>query len=59
MKLVWEQELYLNFEYKTLRPHFHCFEADYYAVGLQFASVTEAELFAAAIHRQVKVSGCS
>jgi hypothetical protein len=40
--LVWEQELYTTFEYKTPRPFFHTFEAHDCMAGLNFANEMEA-----------------
>ncbi|XP_052250840.1 actin nucleation-promoting factor WASL-like isoform X1 [Dreissena polymorpha] len=44
-KVVWEQELYNHFAYKTPRDYFHTFEADDCQAGLNFASEMEAAHF--------------
>lgn len=41
-KLIWEQELYVNFEYKCAENYFHMFEIDDCIAGLNFASENEA-----------------
>ena len=43
--VVFDQEIYNQFRYKTPRPYFHTFEADDGQVGLNFADETEAEHF--------------
>ncbi len=43
--VVFDQEIYNQFRYKTPRPYFHTFEADDGQVGLNFADETEAEYF--------------
>ncbi|XP_026202644.1 neural Wiskott-Aldrich syndrome protein isoform X2 [Anabas testudineus] len=49
-KLLWEQELYIPFQYTATRTFFHTFPADGYQVGFNFANETEAEEF----HLEVK-----
>lgn len=41
-KLIWEQELYINFEYKCAQNCFHMFEIEDCIAGLNFASENEA-----------------
>ncbi len=43
--LVFEQEIYNQFRYKTPREYFHTFEADECQVGLNFADEGEAAYF--------------
>ncbi|CAG2107363.1 unnamed protein product, partial [Medioppia subpectinata] len=43
-QLVWEQELYNTFQYKTPREFFHTFEAHDCMAGLNFADDKEAKL---------------
>lgn len=49
MKIVFEQELYENFEYKNPRDWFHTLESDNVVHGLSFASPSEADAFFAYI----------
>ncbi|CAL1534562.1 unnamed protein product, partial [Lymnaea stagnalis] len=44
-QMIWEQELYTQFTYKTPREYFHTFEADTCQAGLNFASEDEAAKF--------------
>ncbi|XP_067685163.1 actin nucleation-promoting factor WASL-like [Haliotis asinina] len=44
-RLLWEQELYMQFRYKTPRDYFHTFEAEFSQAGLNFASEDEARKF--------------
>ena len=43
--VVFDQEIYNQFRYKTPRPYFHTFEAEDGQVGLNFADETEAAQF--------------
>lgn len=47
--IVFDQEIYNQFRYRTPRPYFHTFEAEDGQVGLNFADETEAAYFQAAI----------
>ncbi|KAK2862187.1 hypothetical protein Q5P01_001720 [Channa striata] len=49
-KLLWEQELYIPFQYSATCPFFHTFPADGHQVGFNFANEAEAEEF----HLEVK-----
>ncbi|CAG5128912.1 unnamed protein product, partial [Candidula unifasciata] len=44
-QMIWEQELYNQFVYKTPREYFHTFEAENYQAALNFASEDEALKF--------------
>ncbi|XP_042354236.1 neural Wiskott-Aldrich syndrome protein [Plectropomus leopardus] len=44
-KFLWEQELYIPFQYTATRTFFHTFPADEHQVGLNFADEIEAEEF--------------
>ncbi|KAJ1911029.1 hypothetical protein H4219_006065 [Mycoemilia scoparia] len=43
--VVWEQELFENFQYRKLLPHFHLFANSQYVFGLDFVDVGEADTF--------------
>ena len=43
--VVFDQEIYHQFQYKTPRSYFHTFEADDGQVGLNFADNNEAVNF--------------
>lgn len=43
--LVYDQEIYTQFRYKSPRPYFHTFEGDEAQIGLNFADEDEADLF--------------
>jgi len=43
--IVFDQEIYNQFRYKTPRPFFHTFEAEDGQIGLNFADETEAAHF--------------
>ncbi|ESN91717.1 hypothetical protein HELRODRAFT_165783 [Helobdella robusta] len=47
--LIWEQELYNQFEYKVLRSFFHSFDTDDCPAGLNFCNDEEARLFSSAV----------
>ncbi|KAK6191547.1 hypothetical protein SNE40_003209 [Patella caerulea] len=51
--MIWEQELYTQFRYKTPRDYFHTFECDTVQAGLNFASEDEANLFKGAIEQKL------
>ncbi|KAL0978345.1 hypothetical protein UPYG_G00169320 [Umbra pygmaea] len=53
-KLLWEQELYIQFQYSTPRPFFHTFAADDCQAGLNFADEAEAEMFSASMQTLIK-----
>eukprot|EP00124_Ichthyophonus_hoferi_P004029 Ihof_evm1s399 gene=Ihof_evmTU1s399 len=59
-KLVWEQELYSEMQYKTPKLFFHTFATDKHMAGLSFADETEAESFGRMIkeyvHKQANAS---
>lgn len=44
-QMIWEQEIYTQFKYKTPREYFHTFEAHDCQAGLNFASEDEAAKF--------------
>ena len=43
--LVFDQEIYNQFKYKSPRPYFHTFEGDEAQIGLNFADEGEADIF--------------
>eukprot|EP01111_Echinosteliopsis_oligospora_P000744 TRINITY_DN1087_c0_g1_i3.p1 TRINITY_DN1087_c0_g1~~TRINITY_DN1087_c0_g1_i3.p1 ORF type:complete len:557 (+),score=309.68 TRINITY_DN1087_c0_g1_i3:74-1744(+) len=45
MKIVFEQELYYDFDYRNPRDWFHTFESDNIVHGLSFADESEAQAF--------------
>ena len=47
--VVFDQEIYNQFQYKCPRSYFHTFEADDGQVGLNFADETEAANFRKAV----------
>ena len=52
--LVFDQELYNQFRYRTPRPsYFHTFEADECQVGLNFADEDEANYFRQTIEQKL------
>merc|ERR550539_1822077 len=52
--LVFDQEIYNQFRYKTPRPsYFHTFEADECQVGLNFADEDEANYFRQTIENKL------
>lgn len=53
--MVWQQELYTTFEYKTPRSQFHTFEADDCQAGLNFANDQEAQAFQAVIADKLRM----
>ena len=55
--MVWEQEIYEEFNYKVPLEAFHTFEGDHNMVGLSFAEAQEAAQFYEAVqygHRMVQ-----
>ena len=52
--MVFEQELYNQFKYKTPRPYFHTFEGDDAQIGLNFADEKEGENFQSTVEAKVK-----
>ncbi|XP_023853203.1 actin nucleation-promoting factor WAS isoform X2 [Salvelinus sp. IW2-2015] len=53
-KLLWEQELYVPFQYSAPHPYFHTFPANDCQAALNFADEAEAERFYAAVERQIQ-----
>ncbi|XP_050414103.2 actin nucleation-promoting factor WASL [Patella vulgata] len=51
--MIWEQELYNQFRYKSPRDYFHTFECDKTQAGLNFASEDEANLFKSAVEQKL------
>ncbi|XP_050408958.1 actin nucleation-promoting factor WASL [Patella vulgata] len=51
--MIWEQELYTQFRYKSPRDYFHTFECETVQAGLNFASEDEANLFKSAIEQKL------
>ena len=43
--LVFDQEIYNQFKYKSPRSYFHTFEGDDAQIGLNFADEGEADIF--------------
>ncbi|XP_071083195.1 actin nucleation-promoting factor WASL-like isoform X1 [Haliotis cracherodii] len=54
-RLLWEQELYMQFHYKCPRDYFHTFEAEWSQAGLNFASEDEARKFGEMIVSKLKL----
>ncbi|CAB3245445.1 unnamed protein product [Arctia plantaginis] len=42
--MIWEQEVYLQIEYKNPRPFLHTFEAEEYMAAFNFANENEADI---------------
>ncbi|XP_070192688.1 actin nucleation-promoting factor WASL-like isoform X2 [Littorina saxatilis] len=53
-QMIWEQELYNQFRYKTPREYFHIFEGQQCMVGLNFASEDEAMKFKTAVEGKLQ-----
>ncbi|XP_067088885.1 actin nucleation-promoting factor WASL [Osmerus mordax] len=53
-KLLWEQELYIQFKYTAVCPFFHTFPSDDCQAGINFADEAEAERFHAAMVKQIQ-----
>ncbi|KAI1298604.1 Neural Wiskott-Aldrich syndrome protein [Halotydeus destructor] len=53
--MIWEQELYTTFKYKTPRTYFHQFEADDKMAGLSFASEQEADAFKTIVREKLNL----
>ncbi|XP_064606131.1 LOW QUALITY PROTEIN: actin nucleation-promoting factor WASL-like [Liolophura sinensis] len=51
--LLWEQELYNQFKYKTPRAYFHTFEAQNSQAGLNFAHEGDAQQFQKVIEQKL------
>ena len=49
--LVFDQEIYNQFKYKSPRPYFHTFEGDDAQIGLNFADESEADIFRQTVGR--------
>ncbi|XP_067443539.1 actin nucleation-promoting factor WASL isoform X1 [Thunnus thynnus] len=60
-KLLWEQEIYIPFEYTATNAFFHTFPADSHQAGFNFANEAEAEEFHLAVkavqRKQEKMKG--
>lgn len=54
-QLIWEQELYNHFKYKTPRSYFHTFEAETCQIGLNFADEGEASQFQKVIQGRLRM----
>lgn len=52
--MVWEQEIYNDFNYVKARPFFHMFEAHDCPAGLNFANEFEADNFATVVQNKVE-----
>ncbi|XP_051524415.1 actin nucleation-promoting factor WAS-like isoform X2 [Myxocyprinus asiaticus] len=52
-KLVWEQEIYNQLMYQRVKPFFHTFPGDDCQVGLNFADLTEADIFFAVVEEKI------
>ncbi|ESO83677.1 hypothetical protein LOTGIDRAFT_169157 [Lottia gigantea] len=52
-QMLWEQELYNQFRYKSPRNYFHTFECEKQQAGLNFASEDEANLFKSAVEQKL------
>ncbi|XP_010879884.2 neural Wiskott-Aldrich syndrome protein [Esox lucius] len=55
-KLLWEQELYVQFQYSAPRPYFHTFPADDGQAGLNFTDEAEAQRFSTSVETLIKQS---
>ncbi|GFR59154.1 neural Wiskott-Aldrich syndrome protein [Elysia marginata] len=53
-QMIWEQELYNQFQYKYPRDYFHTFEGDNCQAGLNFASEDEALKFKTAVLKKLE-----
>lgn len=51
---VWEQELYMEMEYKAPQTWFHSFEADHNMVGLSFADEREGQNFQGLVQGKIE-----
>ncbi|MGH0136798.1 UNVERIFIED_CONTAM: hypothetical protein FKN15_062806 [Acipenser sinensis] len=51
--LIWEQELYNQFEYSARSPFFHTFSGDDCQVGLNFANENEAATFKVNVEQKI------
>ncbi|XP_051964303.1 actin nucleation-promoting factor WASL-like [Xyrauchen texanus] len=52
-KLVWEQEIYNQLMYQRVEPFFHTFPGDDCQVGLNFADLTEADIFFTVVEEKI------
>ena len=57
--LVFDQEIYNQFKYKSPRPYFHTFEGDDAQIGLNFADEGEADIFRQTVRHQTLMSSKS
>ena len=53
-KVIFDQELYENFEYIRVRPYFFTFAGENFMVGLNFTCLDEASRFAYAVEQACK-----
>ncbi len=53
-RMVWEQEIYNQFKYKTPRTTFHMFDTDNCPAGLNFANEEEANQFKIAVQGKLR-----
>ncbi|XP_041093067.1 wiskott-Aldrich syndrome protein homolog [Polyodon spathula] len=51
--LIWEQELYNQFEYCARFPFFHTFSGDDCQIGLNFANENEADAFRESVEQKI------
>ena len=51
--LVFDQEIYNQFKYKSPRPYFHTFEGDDAQIGLNFADEGEADIFRQTVEQKL------
>ncbi|XP_014662305.1 PREDICTED: neural Wiskott-Aldrich syndrome protein-like [Priapulus caudatus] len=51
--LVWEQEVYTQFKYRSPRPYFHTFAGDMCEAGLNFASEQEAATLCSVLQSKI------
>ncbi|SAM08049.1 hypothetical protein [Absidia glauca] len=50
--ILWEQELYADFQFHQDAPFFYTFDTDDYLAGLEFADQEEGEVFYRKLHRR-------
>uniref|UniRef100_UPI00398F67BB actin nucleation-promoting factor WAS-like n=1 Tax=Pristiophorus japonicus TaxID=55135 RepID=UPI00398F67BB len=54
-RLLWEQEVYIQFQYSARRPYFHTFFADDCQAALNFSDELEGEKFKAVVDHKVRI----
>ncbi|XP_067908466.1 actin nucleation-promoting factor WAS-like isoform X3 [Heterodontus francisci] len=54
-RIVWEQELYIQFQYSAPRPYFHTFTADDCLAALNFSDELEGEKFKVVVDSKVQI----